>query len=137
MRSSSIFFRAPSGRAVVCLCLNTDVSEVQRAQELLRGIAAITMIDPSLRGDDLTDERFPISVDDLAQGILAEAVTESGVEVPEMKKHHKVDVVRRLRERGFFTMREAVPIAAKHLGVGRHTIYNYLNELDDGGRGTA
>ena len=129
MRSSSIFFQASSGRAVVCLCLNTDVSEVVRAQELLRGLSAITTIDPSLRTDEMPAEKFPASVDDLAQGILAEAVTEIGIPVQAMKKRHKVEVVRHLRDRGFFTMREAAPIAAQLLGVGRHTIYNYLNEI--------
>lgn len=135
MRSSSIFFQSPaSGRAVACLCINTDVSEIVRAQELLRGLSAISSIDPSLRSEELSAEKFPASVEDLAQGILAEAVTETGVSVEAMKKRHKVEVVRRLRERGFFTMREAVPIAAQSLGVGRHTIYNYLNEIEESSR---
>lgn len=130
MRSSSLFFRAPTGRAVVCLCLNTDVSEIVRADELLRSLSAITTIDPSLRAEAQSVEKFPTSVDDLAHGILAAAVAEVGIEVVAMKKRHKVDVVRILRDRGFFTMREAVPIAAHHLGVGRHTIYNYINEIE-------
>lgn len=130
MRSSSLFFSAPSGRAVVCLCLNTDVSEIVRANELLRSLSAITTIDPSLRAETQSAEKFPTSVDDLAHGILTEAVNEVGVEVMAMKKRHKVDVVRILRDRGFFAMRESVPIAAQHLGVGRHTIYNYINEIE-------
>ena len=130
MRSSSIFFRAPSGRAVACLCLNTDISEVVRAQMLLRDLSAITLIDPSLQSNESAAERFPTSVEDLAQGILAEAVAEIGMSTEAMKKREKIEVVRRLRERGFFTMREAVPIAAQYLGVGRHTIYNYLNEIE-------
>lgn len=130
MRSSSIFFQAPSGKAVVCLCLNTDVSDVIQAQELLRSLSAITTIDPSLQSFENPTENFPTSVEDLAQGILAEAVAEIGMPIEEMKKRQKVEVVRRLRDRGFFTMREGVPIAAQHLGVGRHTIYNYINELD-------
>ena len=135
MRSSSIFFHAASGRPVACLCLNTDVSEVVRAQELLRSLSAITTIDPSLRSETMAAERFPASVEDLAQGILAEAVAETGIPVEAMKKRHKVEVVRQLRDRGFFTMREAVPIAAQNLGVGRHTIYNYLNEIEESSDG--
>ncbi|MDI6022663.1 PAS domain-containing protein [Leucobacter sp. UT-8R-CII-1-4] len=130
MRSSSIFFKAESGRPVACLCINTDISEVLRAQEMLKALSAITTIDPSLRGAETVTEKFPASVDDLAQGILAQAVAESGLPVTSMKKTHKVEIVRQLRDRGFFTMREAVPIAAQHLGVGRHTIYNYLNEIE-------
>lgn len=130
MRSSSIFFQAPSGRAVVCLCLNTDISEVVRAQELMRALSSIASIDPSLQSLEQPSEKFPTSVEDLAQGILAEAVADVGIPVSAMKKRHKVEVVRRLRDRGYFTMREGVPIVAQHLGVGRHTIYNYLNEIE-------
>lgn len=137
MRSSSIFFQAPSGRAVVCLCLNTDVSDVIPAQELLRSLSAIASISPSLQSFEHPTEKFPTSVDDLAQGILADAVAEIGIPIEAMKKRQKVEVVRRLRDRGFFTMREGVPSAAQHLGVGRHTIYNYINELDAEGDGVS
>lgn len=130
LRSSSIFFRAHSGRAVACLCLNTDISEVTRAQELLRTLSAIATIDPALHREPHAPEHFPKSVDELALGILTESIAEVGITVAEMKKSHKIEVVKQLRERGFFTIREAIPIAARELGVGRHTIYNYLNEIE-------
>src|SRR5699024_2212309 len=72
MRSSSIFFKAPSGKAVVCLCLNSDISDVIQAQNLLRSLSAITTIDPALQPVEQTAEKFPTSVEDLAQGILTE-----------------------------------------------------------------
>lgn len=135
LRSSSIFFRTATGRAVACLCLNTDISEVTRAQELLRALSAVTSIDPSLQSELRAPERFPTSVDDLALGVLAESIADVGIDVGAMKKTHKIEVVRTLRDRGFFALRESIPLAAKQLGVGRHTIYNYLKELEDSDSG--
>lgn len=131
MRSSSIFFRGASGRAVACLCINTDIDKVLEAQDLLRRMSAITTIDPALRAQPAPrNETFPATVEALSAGILQAAIGESGVPVGLMKKQHKIEVVRDLRARGFFTIREGVELAAQRLEVGRHTIYNYLNEIE-------
>lgn len=124
MRSSSLLIRAPSGRTVAALCLNTDVTEIRRIQDFLGSFTT--------DGDDLVPhETFPTSVDMLAQGILRDAIAATGVSVDLMKKPHKLDVVRELDERGFFTLRESADLAAKSLGVSRYSIYNYLNELQE------
>src|SRR5262249_53052765 len=131
MRSSSIFFQAPSGRAVVCLCINSDIGDLKRAADLLQ---ALTATNPG--AGPLLDARpaapaetFPTSLERLGEGILAEAVAGIGVPVDLMKKSHKIAVVKDLNTRGFFTLRGAVELAAQQLGVSRFTIYNYLNEL--------
>jgi predicted transcriptional regulator YheO len=49
-----------------------------------------------------------------------------------MQKKHKVAVVRDLKNRGMFHLRDAVDMVAASLGVTRFTIYNYLNEIGDG-----
>ncbi|MBP2329244.1 putative transcriptional regulator YheO [Kibdelosporangium banguiense] len=130
MRSSSIFFHAESGKPVCCLCLNTDVDDLRRAQEVLAVLTATTTISSTADGPPGAPvETFPVSVDELAAGILRDAIAAIGVPVELMKKAHKVAVVRELDGRGFFTIREAVDLAAQRLGVSRFTIYNYLNEL--------
>ncbi|MGB3376244.1 MAG: PAS domain-containing protein [Microbacterium sp.] len=127
MRSSSLFFRAPSGRAVVALCMNSDVTELQQVRRILNGFVSTEQED--LSPPTVVQETFPASVESLTQGILNDAITASGVEVGLMKKAHKVRVVGELQRRGFFTLRESVDLAAKNLEVSRYTIYNYLNEL--------
>ncbi|GAA1749251.1 helix-turn-helix transcriptional regulator [Nonomuraea bangladeshensis] len=132
MRSSSVFFKAPSGRSVVCLCINTDIAELERAQEVLAALTATTSTDPTTDGGQDIRETFPVSVDDLVEGILRDAIGAIGVPVALMKKTHKMAVVRELNRRGFFTIRESVDLAAQRLDVSRFTIYNYLNELEAG-----
>lgn len=131
LKSSSVFFRVPStGRAVAALCMNTDVEDAMRAQEILAAIAFPLRRQGEVVERDAPHETFPSSVDVLAQGILRDAIGASGVSVDLMKKRHKLDVVRELNRRGFFTLRESVDIAAKGLSVSRYTIYNYLNEIE-------
>ncbi len=48
-----------------------------------------------------------------------------------MHKRHKLEVVRNLKSRGMFLLRDAVDMIATSLGVTRFTIYNYLNEIGD------
>lgn len=130
LKSSSLFFQAPSsGRTVVALCINADVTAIVRAQEALAALGFPLSSRTPSGSEEGPRETFPESVDTLAQGILSEAIASSGVSVPLMKKSHKIEVVRELDDRGFFTLREAVDLVAKSLEVSRYSIYNYLNEI--------
>ncbi|MFJ7215033.1 transcriptional regulator [Amycolatopsis sp. NPDC098790] len=130
MRSSSIFFRAASGRPVACLCLNTDIDLLVGAQEVLSALTAAVPMDPTADPPlDASGETFALSIDELAEGILRDTISAIGVPVHLMKKAQKVEVVRELDKRGFFTMREAADLIAQRLKVSRITVYNYLNEV--------
>ncbi|WP_051791926.1 helix-turn-helix transcriptional regulator [Amycolatopsis jejuensis] len=133
MRSSSLLLKAPDGRAVASLCINTDVRDVERTQQFLAAFASMNVPaeqEPAAPATGMA-EKFPLSVEALAEGILHDAISSIGVPVELMKKAHKVAVVRELKERGFFTIREAAELAAEWLDSSRYTIYKYLNELDD------
>jgi predicted transcriptional regulator YheO len=129
LRSTSSFVRAPSGRAVVALCINSDVDEFVRASEALARLTAISPIDLGSNGHMNTIETFAPSVESLSEGILREELSAVGVPVDLMKKKHKLAVVRSLKLRGFYELRDAVDVSAKALNVTRYTIYNYLNEI--------
>ena len=46
-----------------------------------------------------------------------------------MHRTHKIAIVERLENEGFFMLRESVPQLATALSVTRHSIYNYLSEV--------
>ncbi|WP_051790895.1 helix-turn-helix transcriptional regulator [Amycolatopsis jejuensis] len=129
MRSSSIFFDAPSGNPVVCLCINTDIAAFEEAQRMLSAVTAIATPGKTRSPTPIDAETFPGSIDALAEGLIQDAIAGVGVPVELMKKTHKLDVVRELESRGFFTIRDGINLAAQHLSVSRPTIYNYLNEV--------
>lgn len=131
MRSSSIFFYAPSGKPVVCLCINTDINSLLQARDVLAALTLTSATEADGAQLEADKESFPVSVEALTEGILQDAVAAVGVPVQLMKKAHKMEVVRELDRRGFFALREAAELAARSLDVSRYTVYNYLNELQD------
>jgi predicted transcriptional regulator YheO len=133
MRSSTIFFHAPSGKPVACLCINTDIHSLVQAHDVL---AALTFTSPTISNEpplEANKETFPASVEALTERILRDAIAAVGVPVQLMKKAQKMTVVRELDTKGFFALREAAELAANRLRVSRYTIYNYLNELQAAG----
>lgn len=133
LRSSSIFFHAPSGRSVACLCLNTDITALRQAQEILAGLTAIDHVTNGTVSVSEPMETYADSIESLSDGVLSQAIAAVGVPVELMKKTHKLAVTEDLYRRGFFTLRGAVDLASQQLEVSRHTIYNYLNELGANG----
>ena len=80
---------------------------------------------------DNEPEVFVTDVEQLAAHLMRRAVSKVDVPVALMQKRHKVEVVRDLKGRGMFHLRDAVDMVATALGVTRFTIYNYLNEIAD------
>lgn len=132
MRSSTVLFRASSGKPVACLCINSDMGTLLQAQEVLATLTLTSTGEPQVGPGA---ESFPVSVEDLTEGILSEAIAAVGVPVQLMKKNHKTEVVRELDRRGFFALREATELAAQRLGVSRYSIYNYRKHSDGLGGG--
>lgn len=142
LKSSTMIIRDISGNAVAALCINSDLSVWQQV-----GRFASMMLGEETPHGHRTDtasaaqgvnEVFVKDVDELAALLIYQAIEESGVPVDLMHKHHKVAVVRTLKSRGMFMLRDAVEMIAASLNCTRFTIYNYLNEIGDGdGKGDA
>lgn len=137
IRSSTMIIRDVSGQPVAALCLNTDLSVWEPLQAVVAsmlgeavtasvtsGVVPLPVAPPA---DD--PELFATDVDQLAAHLIRRAVTQVDVPVELMQKRHKVAVVRDLKDRGMFHLRDAVDMVAASLGVTRFTIYNYLNEI--------
>lgn len=137
--SSTIILHDVGGNPVAALCINTDPSmweTVKRAAAAMLGEqlgdAPVVQKSPDeVQPQASGAEAFARDIDELAAAILARSLDESGVPVELMQKKHKVEVVRRLQERGLFMLKDAVELAAKTLRVTRFTIYNYLNEIEN------
>ena len=131
LQSTTVVLRDARDRPVAALCVNSDVM-IWRA---VQAIAESMLPGPSPAADDDGDgparaESFATDIDELAQHLLTEAIGSVHVPVSLMQKRHKIAVVKDLRERGFFMLKESVETAAQALQVTRFTIYNYLNELE-------
>ncbi|MGN6742938.1 MAG: helix-turn-helix transcriptional regulator [Amnibacterium sp.] len=146
IRSSTMIIRDVSGQPVAALCLNSDLSVWESLQDVVASMLDVTRIaadHPSMAGvrpvpvdatrSDYEEEPevFVTDVEQLAAHLMRRAVSKIDVPVELMQKRHKVEVVRDLKGRGMFHLRDAVDMVASALGVTRFTIYNYLNEIAD------
>ncbi|WP_179377787.1 transcriptional regulator [Rhodococcus sp. ACS1] len=140
---SSILLRDRNHTPVGALGINNDVTQLRRVKAIVdaalgSGTSASTdEVSPGERSPEGRDARqsepgseiFARDVDELATALLTDSIGRSGVPVSLMKKEHKVAVVSDLQDRGFFSLRNGVDLAALHLQVSRFTIYNYLKEV--------
>jgi len=142
LRSSTMMIRDVSGAPVAALCINTDLSAwftAQRVIDMMLGGARDAAAKPQLSAVPPgpvpveAGEVFPHDVDELAALLIQRALDGAGIPVDLMHKKHKIEVVRDLKARGLFLLRDAVDMVAASLGVTRFTIYNYLNEIADDG----
>lgn len=136
VRSWTMIVRDTNGTAVAALCINTDIAAwrvvAQIAETMIGtdGEHAVSPIPVPATAPIGVSEHFVRNVDELASHLIHRSIAEVGRPVAEMRKEHKIDVVRRLQKQGFFQLREAVEMLAEVLGVTRFTVYNYINELN-------
>lgn len=144
MRSTTMIIRDVAGNPAAALCINTDISvwiNVHRIADAMLGNTSFPTGDARPVGDAVAtilpvaaepvNETFVRDVEELATQLVEAALASSGVPVELMQKRHKLAVVRDLKARGMFLLRDAVEMVASALHVTRFTIYNYLNELAD------
>ena len=138
LRSSTMILRDVGGNPVAALCINSDPAiwetVVWAAQSMLGQAddadVPVVVQRPLTTEPPEGSEAFVRDIDELAQTLLQRSLEEVGLPVESMQKRHKLDVVRRLRARGLFMLKDAVEQTASALHVTRFTIYNYLNEIE-------
>lgn len=143
LRSSTMIIKDVSGLPVAALCINSDLSawiSIQRVVDMMLSgtqplaedddAKTLTPVEQPAHSPEPT-EVFARDVDELAAHLIHRAIGDVGIPVELMQKRHKIEVVRDLKARGMFMLRDAVDMIASSLNVTRFTIYNYLNELSD------
>lgn len=105
----------PLAAALGCTVISADLLEPADIPLVLEGTVVAGVRLPDLHG---------------ALDRLIDAVErEMGCHLPEMSREQKQQAIRRLDERGAFTLRRAVEDVADAMAVSRITVYNYLNAI--------
>jgi len=131
LRSTTVIVRDEQGAAIAALCINSDVMIWQAVKAIAESMLPSDA--PAMKETQKPpeDEKFFQDIDELAQHLLAEAIEAAGAPVDLMQKRHKIAVVKDLKDRGFFMLKESVEMAAQALQVTRFTIYNYLQRVGE------
>jgi predicted transcriptional regulator YheO len=120
MRSCTMFLRDETGTAYGAFCINFDITAFSTFHHHLEHFVLMEQTDVT--------ETFSDDIQSTIRGILMEAVSEVGSEMPFITREEKINLIARLDEKGVFQVKKSVPIVADELGLSRSTVYNYLSE---------
>lgn len=123
LRSSSVVMFDAEGVPAAALCVNVDISALDRIQRDIQSALIPSVLPP------LPAPRSEASIEDLIEEIIAQALGSADAPVDRMSKAEKKTAVSIMHERGLFVIRGSVERVAARLGVTKFTIYNYLDEI--------
>ncbi len=128
LRSTSVVLKDKTGVPVIGLCLNLDITELQRAADILSGLVAVDLTDAEDAGAGQL-ENGKTDVNSMIKCIVDEAVAAMHRPPSAASKEDKLKAIRAMHAQGLFLVKGGVDHAARALGVSRFTVYNYLKEL--------
>ncbi|MFA4964156.1 MAG: helix-turn-helix domain-containing protein, partial [Thermoleophilia bacterium] len=111
------------------LGVNFDVSEIVQAQRALSRVAAVS---PAAGGAEVTDEIFAGDIREVVAGMIGRILAEMRKSPAAMSREEKMEVVKRLEERGAFLVKRSAEQVADALDLSRYTIFSYLKEIRRG-----
>jgi predicted transcriptional regulator YheO len=123
LHCSSVYYRDASGRIIAALCINVDLTPLQKAQNILSTLlpgAAPEKVDRELHTPDIAS---------LLDTMISDAVAVVGRPVAMMDKRDRIAVLRTLDGLGAFHVKRSVETVAKRLGISKVTAYAYLDQL--------
>lgn len=133
IKSSSFFIKDNKGRFVGMLCINFDGSKyVNLAKKILK---LTNMENASIESESLDSFEFPddapISLSNVADGLLDESLDLTDIPISHLKQEEKIEIVRKLNEKGIFMLKGAVSEVAEKLQVSEATLYRYIRIVNE------
>lgn len=125
LRSTTIFIRDENEKIIGFLCINFDTTKVSMFKQV---------IDQHLSFQKLEDlaganhEKFASRVEELLNEAIQEVKSLTGKPLRYATKEEKINVLKKLDEKGFFLLKGAVDLLAREMGNSKFTIYAYLRE---------
>lgn len=132
---SSTYFIKDNGILLGMLCINVDDSKYL---ELSNNILSLGGLSPdnssslvSKEDKYLEIESFFEDIDDITNIVISEYFS-GGTELPmkRLTQSEKIDIVKRLNDRGLFMVKGAVNKIAKRLCISDASLYRYLSKID-------
>jgi predicted transcriptional regulator YheO len=122
LRSSTFPLRDGRGTLVGALCINLDVTDIERATALLSSLVGPQ---ETAAADAVT---FSDDIDDVVESILAATDISHG-SPKNLDPRARLAFIRDLDQQGVFNVRKAAPRVAEHLGISRASLYSDLQKI--------
>ncbi|HXL04378.1 MAG TPA: helix-turn-helix domain-containing protein [Bacillota bacterium] len=135
LRSATLFIKDQNNELKGMITINTkvtDLLEVRRTiDRLINGDQPINSTAPSEKSKPQQHyEIHSFSVVELIQSVIDESVAYYGVPPQRLTADEKLDIVRKLDDRGIFLVKGSIAEVAKRLFCSEATIYRYLQQIN-------
>ncbi len=130
LKSLAVTLRDEDGVPYGLLGLNHDISGLVQAQRTLAGLTSAGSQEGATASEPA--EIFAGDIRDVVAGMVATILGEMGKTPAAMSRDEKMEVVKRLEERGAFLVKRSAEQVADALDLSRYTIFAYLKEIRRG-----
>ncbi|MEU2283347.1 PAS domain-containing protein [Streptomyces sp. NPDC013178] len=120
VKSSTMVLRDSTGAVFGALCVNVDVTEVDRVHSLLAALAG-TGGPPG----EAPVTTFGDDIDSVVDALLDSHLDQTWAA---LDRTRRLELFRGLDERGVFAVRRAIEQVAARLGISRASAYSYLSQ---------
>lgn len=127
LRSSTIFIKDATGRAIGLIGINYDITVLTAAANTLSDLAG-----NAGTGQFADPEPIVPNVADLLDDLIEQSVKLVGKPAALMSKEDRVRAIRFLNDTGAFLITKSGPKVCKYFGISKYTLYSYLGEAKDG-----
>ena len=124
IRSSSLLIKDEKGHLTGAMCINLDTTKISQSLTFLQ-----SLLPPAPETRDAepkepeTGTHVSVMIENLMDNILGSGDLQS------LTRDERLEKIRFMDEKGLFLMKGSVEKAAEKLGVGKVTIYSYLDEV--------
>lgn len=125
LKSVSSVIRDENNKTVGMLCINLDISKLEKFNNLIASF---------INSEEFSPQPEPLFQDDWQERInkyIHAYLLEHHLTMESLNRSEKKELIEHLHKVGAFSARNAALYIAKNIGVSRATIYNYLTSTEE------
>ena len=124
IRSSSLLIKDETGHLTGAMCINLDTTKITQSLDFLRSLLpSEAKKEPGVPQEPKKDAHVSVMIENLMDNILGPG------DLQHLTREERLEKIRFMDEKGLFLMKGSVEKAAEKLGVGKVTVYSYLDEV--------
>lgn len=132
LKSSSYFIKDDNDDLIGMICINTDISNILKVKEVLDEFAGLDKEDET-KNKNNTElnifEHLDENVEELIKSVIKDVLSDYPISPERMSFDEKLEVVKKLNEKGIFLLKGGVSEVAKNLKTSETTIYRYISKI--------
>jgi len=131
LKSNAVNIRDPKGKLVGIMCINLDVNKALQLQQSIQKINQMIQDFAFAKEEAVKakEEHFESDLWTILQDMIDSIIKEKGVSADLLTKEERLEIIKKLNEKGIFFFKGAIHFVARALGISSPTIYRYLEEL--------